>query len=111
MLKKRSEVKKEYNNYRAECSESEPERMLFEKLTISGFRPKKQFKIGKYFADLAYPEEKIVIEYDGKHHQNQKKEDIERQNYIENKGLKVFRIRNIGYSHGIFEVENLYGKI
>jgi very-short-patch-repair endonuclease len=107
-LKKRSEVKK--NIYKKEVSESEPELLLFEKLVQKGYRPEKQFKTCGYFLDLSYPEFKIAIEYDGKHHQETGEYDVNRQKVLEKNGWKVFRISNVGLHKGIFKLTNCWGK-
>lgn len=51
------------------------------------------YPIGPYYADIAYPEDKIVIEYDGWHwHKN--KDDYERTQYLLRRGWKVIKIKS-----------------
>jgi len=110
-LKKRKEVIREYKKYyKLEVSDSDPESVLFEKLVVSGFRPEKQYPIGYYFTDLAFPKEKIAIEYDGKIHQGNEDEDVKRQEEIKKLGWKVFRIKNVGLRKGYYVVINCWRK-
>lgn len=107
MLKKRSEVKKEI--YKLAVSDSEPERLLFEKFCIQRYRPIKQHQVSGYFLDLSFPEAKIAIEYDGKYHQEIKEKDIERQKNLEKRGWRFFRLANVGQSRSWYQVTNCWG--
>lgn len=92
-LPKRSEIKAKY---RPEISESEPERELNEHLLRSGLRGQKQFPIGPFFVDLAFPEYRLAIEYDGKIHWDKPVEDYKRHKFIESQGWHILRIVNKG---------------
>lgn len=106
-LKKRSEVKRVI--YKDQVSESEPELILFEKLVQKGYRPTKQHKAHGYFLDLAFPEFKIGVEYDGKHHQYQVEKDQQRRKNLEAHGWKIFYIANIGGHRGLYQVTHAWG--
>lgn len=55
-------------------------------------KPEIQHKIGKYYADFAFVDKKIVVEYDGKEFHQNKEYDDERDSYMISKGWDVFRI-------------------
>lgn len=57
-----------------------------------GFR--RQHVIDGYIVDFYCHKLKLAIEIDGSVHQNQIKEDIERQKIIEKQGIKFFRINS-----------------
>ncbi|MBU0646260.1 endonuclease domain-containing protein [Patescibacteria group bacterium] len=62
------------------------------------FRFRRQFGIGTFVVDFYCPKAKLVIEVDGDtHYQKQTPDqyDVERQRYIESKGLKVLRFTNL----------------
>lgn len=94
-LPKREEIKKQYGRYyREESSDSEMERALFEEFLKIKLRPEKQYPIDKYFCDLAFPEYKIDIEYDGEYHLQEaiKERDNIRDEKLESLGWKVVRV-------------------
>jgi very-short-patch-repair endonuclease len=79
--------------------ETRSEQMLWEVLRDKKFmnlKFRRQHPISKYIADFYNHELKIVIELDGKIHdeQEQIKYDIERDNYLKSQNIKVIRIRN-----------------
>lgn len=51
------------------------------------------YPIGPYYGDICYPEDKIVIEYDG-YFWHKNKDDSERTQYILNNGWKIIRIKS-----------------
>lgn len=57
-----------------------------------GFR--RQHIIDGYIVDFYCHKLKLAIEIDGGVHQNQIKEDIERQKIIEERGIKFFRVNS-----------------
>lgn len=87
-LKKRKEVQA----YRARISESPPEEDLFCELVKSGLRPQKQFPIKGFYADIAFPDHHLVIEYDGKEFHQDLQRDISREIVIKNAGYDVLRV-------------------
>ncbi len=105
-LLKRSEVK---SKYREERAESVPEYRLGELLIQRGVRPDKQYPIGKYFTDMAFPKEKIAIEYDGIIHLDNPVGDYERHIEIEKMGWRIFRLMNKGgFFIAIYENEEVF---
>jgi very-short-patch-repair endonuclease len=121
-LQKRSEVKKEYGKYyRNEVSDSEPEMILFETFLKKKIRPEKQYPVDKYFCDLALPEYKIDIEYDGEIHLSEsvKEKDRERDEKLKSLGWEVVRvskkyIRSFHdeqeFPNNLFLLENIFEK-
>ena len=47
-----------------------------------------------YIVDFLIPEKLLIIEVDGKYHENTQEYDSRRQKYLENLGFTVFRITN-----------------
>lgn len=58
---------------------------------------KRQKIIGKYIVDFYIPEYKVVIEIDGKQHSypENRSSDAERDKYLSDLGIRVFRYKNI----------------
>ena len=103
-LPKRSEIK---SKYRPQLSESQPEFELNYQLLRNGLRAEKQYPIGRYFVDLALPEYRLVIEYDGKIHLDNPVYDYKRHKEIENLGWHILRIMNKGGYYKItIDLEN-----
>ena len=98
-LKKRKEVINFYRRVDPIC-ESEPERLLYEKFIKAGVRPQKQYEIHGFFVDMAFPENKVAIEYDGLIHQDKLLEDEERHKIIRGHGWNIARIRNEDIANG-----------
>jgi len=92
-LKKRKEVQNMMRRIDPR-SESEPEIMLYEKFCQGGARPIKQFEIAGYFVDMAFPDKKVAIEYDGAVHKERLVEDEARHKIIRNMGWSIARVRN-----------------
>jgi very-short-patch-repair endonuclease len=91
-LPKRSEVK----------TESPIEEMLLVELNRICLFPHTQYRVGNYRIDLAFPEEKIAVECDGKEwhsSQEQMKHDIERDRYLKQQGWKVMRFSGTEIYH------------
>jgi very-short-patch-repair endonuclease len=55
--------------------------------------PVLQYRVGPYFLDLAYPERKIALEYDGRTHltPERARRDLNRQAYVTRDGWTVIR--------------------
>ena len=63
---------------------------------IAGAKFRRQFTIEPYIVDFYCREVNLVIEVDGDVHADQKQieHDRRRTNYLESKGLRVFRVNN-----------------
>ncbi|WP_053957176.1 endonuclease domain-containing protein [Inediibacterium massiliense] len=105
-------VLKEYFNYNSNCYavlESRKE-ILFRnsvEKTLKGICDIiPQYYVDGYRIDIYIPQYKLAIEYDEKQHKYQRKEDIIRQKYIENKlGCKFIRIdENANLEDGLNKV-------
>jgi len=61
-----------------------------------GLKFRRQHPVGRYIADFYCDKERLVIELDGKIHELQevKEYDMIRQKEIENRRIKVLRIKN-----------------
>jgi very-short-patch-repair endonuclease len=55
---------------------------------------RRQHAIGSFIVDFCAPHKKIVIEIDGKQHQDQQEYDNERTQVLESKGYQVLRFWN-----------------
>jgi very-short-patch-repair endonuclease len=58
---------------------------------LEGLKFRRQEPIGKYIADFACHEKRIVIEVDGGQHSTNKERDRERDNWFKEQGYKVLR--------------------
>ncbi|MEQ1527421.1 MAG: endonuclease domain-containing protein [Gallionella sp.] len=73
------------------------ERLLWQSLRgkqINGYRFRRQHPIGKYIADFACVEQRLVVELDGSQHQNQLAYDEQRSLYLQEQGWRVLRFWN-----------------
>ncbi len=63
---------------------------------LGGKKFRRQQSIGNYIVDFYCPEEKLVVELDGEHHNEdgQKEYDKIRTKYLESLKLKVIRFKN-----------------
>ena len=63
---------------------------------FENYKFRRQHPVGRYVADYYCHQSKLVIELDGKVHENeeQKNYDIERNKFMEEMGLNVLRIKN-----------------
>lgn len=74
--------------------ESPIERILLRAMQDYGMVPTPQYPILQYFADFAFPEEKLVVECDGHqyhHTARQKLRDLLRERRIRRAGWRVIR--------------------
>ncbi len=65
---------------------------------------RRQYIIGKYITDFYRPELKLAIEIDGANHFFDAKStayDLQRQRFIESKGIRVLRFSNPGFLENI----------
>ena len=76
--------------------ESIMERECLEAFLRKGIRPECQYPIGPFFADFAFPECKLLVEYDGADHWTRPVYDFKRFQYLRNAGWNVMRIANRG---------------
>ncbi len=69
---------------------------VLEKNKILGVKFRRQHPIGVYIVDFYAHKFKLIIELDGKYHQNKKQQilDDERTAFLEFNGLKVIRFNN-----------------
>jgi very-short-patch-repair endonuclease len=78
-------------------SSTYPERRLWRALRagrLAGLQFRRQHLIGPYVADFYCHEHALVIELDGRSHIGRYDADIERQQDLEARGLRVLRIGN-----------------
>ena len=61
---------------------------------IAGLKFRRQHSIERFIVDFHCAEAELIIEVDGPIHQYQEQEDILRQEFIENQGLRVLRFSN-----------------
>jgi very-short-patch-repair endonuclease len=75
-----------------------PERSLWGLLRdrrLSGFKFRRQHVVGPYIVDFYCPADHLVIELDGRSHDDRATTDREREAYLKNReGLRVLRIAN-----------------
>ncbi|MGO9917482.1 MAG: endonuclease domain-containing protein [Isosphaeraceae bacterium] len=75
-----------------------PERILWGMLRdrrFAGVKFRRQHPVGPYVVDFYCPSHALVVELDGRSHDDRGTSDRERQNYLENVAhLRVFRISN-----------------
>jgi very-short-patch-repair endonuclease len=74
-----------------------PERLLWGKLRshrLAGLQFRRQHPIGPYVVDFYCPTAKLVIEIDGRSHCGQEIPDRQRQEFLEQHGLRVIRFSN-----------------
>jgi very-short-patch-repair endonuclease len=73
------------------------ERLLWQSLRgkqINGHRFRRQHPIGKYIADFACVEQRLVVELDGGQHQEQLEYDQQRSEFLRLQGWRVLRFWN-----------------
>lgn len=83
-------------------SPTKSEKMMWHNLRRNNFKDlyfRRQHVIDGYIVDFYCPKLKLAIEVDGSIHQEQVKEDRERQKILEAKKIKFFRVSS-------WEVEN-----
>ena len=61
---------------------------------LLGYKFRRQVPVGKYIADFACLERKLVIELDGGQHQEQTDYDNQRTRWLESQGFRVIRFWN-----------------
>ena len=81
----------------------------FEKrLLVTGLYFHKQFILGRYIVDFVLPNKMVIVELDGKHHEESKYRiyDHQRTQFLEGCGFSVLRISNVSLSG--YNVASLY---
>ena len=76
---------------------TDAERLLWQQLRhkqMNGHRFRRQHPIGKYIADFACLEQKLIIELDGGQHQDQRVYDQARSTFLQAQGWQVLRFWN-----------------
>ena len=63
-----------------------------------------QHAIGRYIVDFAAPQQKLVIELDGRQHLDEEEYDAERSAFLESKGYRVLRFWNSEVENNIERV-------
>ncbi len=74
-----------------------PERLLWGRLRnhrCAGLKFRRQHAVGPYVVDFFCASERIVVELDGRSHDDRGPQDRERQDYLERQGLSVMRFSN-----------------
>jgi very-short-patch-repair endonuclease len=91
-------------------TESPIEDILLRELHLAELYPVCQFVVGEYRLDMAFPENKIAIECDGKEwhsSQEQIERDRNRDKYLEDLGWKIIRITGSDIYKKADEIVNL----
>lgn len=96
----RTAQREEYNDFEGYVKQglgtaSKTEKRLLFEMNRIGLNPKPQYKISRMHVDFAFPEDKVIVEVDGKEfHGSEKarKQDYERDRYLQTIGWKVMRI-------------------
>ena len=76
---------------------SPAERILWKSLRgrrFAGFKFRRQHPWGNYILDFYCPDASVVVEVDGETHLGREKEDSQRTRWLEQQGLKIFRVWN-----------------
>jgi very-short-patch-repair endonuclease len=61
---------------------------------FAGLRFRRQHPIGNYITDFCCPQKKLVIELDGKYHNETQKEDGDRDIFLKTRGFRVLHFTN-----------------
>jgi len=84
------------------------EQFVIDKLNEMNISFHREFKINRFFGDFAFIDHKIILEIDGKQHEQRIESDKERDSIIEAEGWKVIRIkwkyRDYEYMHNQIEM-------
>ncbi len=77
--------------------QTDAERILWSRLRrsqLKGFKFRRQYSIGPFFADFFCQEAKLVIELDGSQHADQWDRDEQRTEFLRDEGYVVLRFWN-----------------
>jgi very-short-patch-repair endonuclease len=61
---------------------------------LGGFKFRRQFPIGPFFADFCCIDRRLIVEIDGIHHRSTEDQDSDRTHYMEEQGFRVIRFWN-----------------
>ncbi len=78
------------------------ENRLYKAMKIMGLKPKPQFTISQMTVDFAFPEEKIVIEVEGEHHNNYEQKITDKKRF--------FVLQRLGWKVKSFRAATCYNK-
>jgi len=73
------------------------EKILWRRLRnrkLGGLKFRRQFPLGRFFADFCCLDKRLIVEVDGKHHLEQEEADLERTLVLAEYGFQVVRIDN-----------------
>jgi very-short-patch-repair endonuclease len=75
-----------------------------------GQKCRRQYIIGEYIVDFFFRQSMLIVEIDGGYHftEEQQKEDITRQNWLEQKGYKVLRFTN---EQVLYDTDNMINEL
>ena len=75
-----------------------------------GQKCRRQYIIGEYIVDFFFRQSMLIVEIDGGYHftEEQQKEDVTRQNWLEQKGYKVLRFTN---EQVLYDIDKTINKI
>jgi very-short-patch-repair endonuclease len=82
---------------RLRAESTEEERKLWKQLRakrFSGYKFRRQHRIGPYFADFCCVKRRLVVELDGGQHADQKEQNAARTAYLTEQGYRVIRFWN-----------------
>lgn len=77
--------------WQTRTTSSYPEKFFEQVLTELGVTFKREVRIGKWFADFVIGD--LVLEIDGRQHDDRKEQDAEKDAFLKSKGYRVSRIR------------------
>jgi very-short-patch-repair endonuclease len=69
---------------------------------LGGFKFRRQVLIGPYIADYVCVEKKLIVELDGKLHEERGGYDAARDAYLRKRGYRVIRFRNEDFGDDMF---------
>ncbi len=61
---------------------------------LGGFKFRRQLAIGRYVADFACIDQRVVVELDGGQHAEREQVDLERTRFLNERGFRVLRFWN-----------------
>jgi very-short-patch-repair endonuclease len=61
---------------------------------LAGMKFRRQFPLGRFFADFCCLEQRLIVEVDGTHHREQATADEERTLFLAEAGFRVIRVEN-----------------
>lgn len=74
-----------------------PERQLWGALRgrrVNGEKFRRQVPIGRYIVDFIHLDSRIIIEIDGRSHDDRYEQDLARQSWLEGQGFRMLRFAN-----------------